>query len=140
MSVAEELKNIRETVTTSRRSRIQARESAPEVLDPTPVEVPTAFQGSPSLKELVEQYVQGAMSQQAAQQGLGTFEEEDDFEEENPDLLDLSGYEVFDQEFVEEIQPGEVAPAQPVLPAETPQAGREAVPEPPEAPASEVTK
>ncbi len=109
MSVADELAKLRSLLERPRRVAIQERVSAPEVPDPVPLELPIGMGGPPSMRELVQEYVRGAMSQYAEEHELGTFEQEDDFEEENPELLDLSGYEVHEFEMVDE--PGENDPA-----------------------------
>jgi len=110
LSVAEELRAFRVLVSRSRRETINERESGVEELDPTPLEMPLDYGQPPSMRELVQQYVRGELSAAAAQHELGTFEEEDDFEEENPDLLDLSGYEVTEFEMVDEDPSDDPAP------------------------------
>ncbi len=110
MSVAEEVRKFRELLGMPRRERIHARVRVPEVLDPIPLELPVGYNAEPSMRDLVQEYVRGALSQQAAEENLGTFEEEDDFEEENPNLLDLSGYEVTEFEMVDEYPAPDAAP------------------------------
>lgn len=110
MSVAEELKALGELLSGARRDKINGRVSAPETLDPTPVEIPLEMQGPPSMRELVQEMVEGAMSKKAADDGYGTFEEEDDFEAEDENLLDLSGYEVTEYPMVEEAPQADAAP------------------------------
>ncbi len=129
MSVAEELVKLRELLETPRRVAIQNRVSAPEVLDPVPVELPVGMQGPPSMRELVQEYVRGAMSDYAEEHELGTFDEEDDFEPENEELLDLSGYEVVEFPMVDESAADDTATAAEPQPAE-PGAPQEPAPEP----------
>ncbi len=112
MSVADELRKLRELLTSSRREAIHARATPGEVPDPIPLEMPIGYGGPPSMREMVHEYVRGALSEHAAEQHLGTFEEEDDFEADDPTLLDLSGYEVTEYEMVEEDPTGEVVPAE----------------------------
>ncbi len=134
MSVVEELRELRAELAdvkaqlrVSRREMIHARPKDQEHPDPTPVEIPLGS-GPPTVEELVRGYVEAEMSAYAQTQDLGTFEEEDDFDEEDPDLLDLSGFEVHEYEMVEDEVPssaeevpeapsepseGEVAPAEP---------------------------
>lgn len=100
----------------SQRAMIQGRARDPESLDPTPVAIPID-NSPPSIREMVYEYVQGALSQQAHAEDLGTFEEEDDFEEEDPDLLDLSGFEIHDYELVDELPLADAAPP-PAAPGE----------------------
>ncbi len=115
------------------RERITARPRDAERLDPTPVAVPIEQQDPPSMRELVHEYVQGALSQQAADADLGTFEEEDDFVEEDPELLNMSGFEISefpmeDEIPIEDASPPVAAPEppEPVPAPEPPVAGTEA--------------
>ena len=127
MSVAEELKKIRELVTGSRREAIAARTHVPEPHDPVRLEMPIGMQGPPSMRALVQQYVREAVSEQAHSDDLGSFEEEDDFEEEDPELLDLSGYEIREYEMVEEFPQADASPPEGEA-VEEPQAPSEAPP------------
>ncbi len=115
----EELQTELRALKLSRRERQAA--SAPdgrEQPDQTPVEIPVGFDQPPTLTELVQQTVRTVMSNQAAEEGLGTFEEEDDFAPENEDLLFLSGFEVTEYEMEDEA-PLEDAIADPSTQAET---------------------
>ncbi len=139
MSVADEVRKFRELLGMPRRQRIDARVRVPEVLDPIPLELPVGYNAEPSMRDLVQEYVRGALSQQAAEENLGTFEEEDDFEEENPELLDLSGYEITEFEMVDE------NPAPDAAPPGGPPGGTEVPPSPdpsppPESPPVAVTE
>ena len=99
------LDNLADTMALSRRQRINARPKAPEVPDPIPIAVPVGMETPPTMAELVQTYVAGAMSKHAAEQGLGTFEEEDDFDEEDPELLPMSAFELT-PEIMEDDEPG----------------------------------
>ena len=133
MSVLAELKKLGDLFRGSRREAIHARVSEREVPDPIPVELPLGMGGPPSMRELVQEYVEGALSQRAEEVQMGTFEEEDDFEADDPMLLDLSGFEVNEYEMVEEeVEEGPVpAPVEPV------EAAVEPVVEPETAPVKE---
>ena len=75
----------------------QANRSA-EVLDKTPMEIPIDVR-PPSIREEMRQYIRTVISQNAEEVGVGTFEEEDDFD--IPDEFDpISPYEI--QEMIEE--------------------------------------
>ncbi len=135
-----ELAELKAQFRTSRRERIQTRPSGKEVPDPRPVEIPVNIsRGPPSVAELVQGYVAGEMSQWAAAQDLGTFEDEDDFDEEDPEVLDLSGFEVTEYEMEEEALdrsedgPTEDPPSAPPPPVDP---SVETPPEPTEAPPS----
>ncbi len=137
MSVAEELAKLRALVETPRREKINGRESAPELLDPVPLEMPIGYGGPPSMRELVQEYVRETMSE-SREPELGSFEEEDDFGEEEPELLDLSGFEVVEYEMVEEFAPE--APASPAPPAAEPPAEPAIQVEAPQEPPVDTTR
>lgn len=85
-------------------------ENGHEILDDTPVAIPTKFSRPPTLAEQVRQLVKGAMSAQAAEQGYETFEEADDFMV-GDDYDPTSPYEMdFDQEFYHEPTNNEGSP------------------------------
>ncbi len=123
MSVAEELRRLGGLLTGARRDRIHARASLPEVPDPIPLELPVGYEQPPSMQELVQQYVRETLSDDAAASDMGTFEEEDDFEVDDENLLDLSGYEVHEFEMVEE------NPVEDPAPPEDPPVAAPAAPE-----------
>ncbi len=110
MSVATELAAMRALFERPRREAIQARVSQGEIPDPIPLEMPIGMEQPPSMRELVQEYVRSEMSQQAAEADMGTFEEEDDFDEEDEALLDLSGFEVHEFEMVDEDPEGVPGP------------------------------
>lgn len=81
----------------SRRAVIRARAvESPgwESPDPTPVTIPVERLRPPSYEERIRAFIRGEVSRHAQLQGEGSFEDEDDFEEEDlePDLL--SDYQV----------------------------------------------
>ncbi len=63
MSVAEELKKIRELVTGTRREAIQARVHRGEPEDPVRLEMPIGMAGPPTMREMVQTYVEETLSQ-----------------------------------------------------------------------------
>lgn len=82
----------------------------PEKLDTTPVEMPIGYMKPTPLQDLIAQMVQTAI-QTEKQEEFETMEEADDFEEEDPDVLDMSAYTL--QDIPEEpIEPPEPAPEQ----------------------------
>ncbi len=129
MSVADELVKLRDAMTGSRREVIQSRPSDREHPDPIPLEMPIGYGGPPSMRELVQEYVEQTLSRQAQSEGLGTFEEEDDFDVDDDEMLDLSGYEVHEYEMVPEGPEGEPVADDPAPPDNPPDPGEE----PPEA-------
>ncbi len=110
MSVARELERLGGLLLGARRDRIQARPKDREVPDPTPIEAPIGMEIPPTMRELVQEYVEGAMSRAAAESQMGTFEEEDDFDEDDEGLLDLSGFEVHHYDMVDESPEADAAP------------------------------
>ncbi len=120
----------------SRREKQEAHQGdGREHPDPTPIEIPLGFQAPPSLKEMVQEAVRTQFSAYAESQDLGTFEQEDDFEPEDEDLLILSGFEVTEYEMEDEAplddadevpssieepaKPGNEVTESPAAPAET---------------------
>lgn len=65
----------------------------PEVLDPTPVELPLGACKPQSLQEMVASMLHAQLADAADDGEMETWEEADDFEPEDPELLDLSAYE-----------------------------------------------
>lgn len=85
----------------SRRMELHDRVDK-EKIDPTPVEL-AELAPPPSLKEELQRYIRLELSRMAEAQGHGSFEDEDDFEEENEEPLPLSQYELTDM--IEELPP-----------------------------------
>lgn len=105
-----ELQELREQINkpthgvTARRAALNDK----EVPDPTPVEIPGNARGSESIQDMIQRYIGTAMQQYAQEENLGTFEEEDDFTEDDHDELVMpSGFEVsdFDMEADAEMPP-----------------------------------
>ena len=65
----------------------------PEVLDDTPVAMPLSACRPPNLTEQIAKMVRAAI-QEERQDEMETFEEANDFEEEDPEAIDLSPYEL----------------------------------------------
>lgn len=68
--------------------------------DNTPVEMPLGARRAPSLADQIARMVHQAIEAEKGSE-YGSWEEEDDFEEEDPDVLDFSKYEL--QELQEEM-------------------------------------
>ena len=64
--------------------------------------VPTGYETPPTMTELIQLYVREEVSQAASAQNMGTFEEEDDFEEDDEELLPVGQYEVNEYEMAED--------------------------------------
>lgn len=97
--VRQQLARVGELFGKSRRERLDAvRQGRREHPDPTPVEVPIGYRAPPTLREQMQMYIREELSAQAARSGLGTFDEENDFEPEDPDEIGLTGYESFEFE------------------------------------------
>ena len=109
MSVLEEMRKITALLTStkeeyalSRRERLQARPKLREHPDPIPIALPVGMATPPTMRELVQEYVAGAMSTYAAEQKLGTFEEEDDFEDTDDEMPPMSQFEITEFPMAEE--------------------------------------
>lgn len=101
--VRQQLAELGERLRRGRRERLHAElPDGKEYPDPTPMELPIGYERPLTLQEMLQKQIREVVSAQAAQVGLGTFEEENDFEPEDPDEIMLSGYEVHEYEFVEE--------------------------------------
>jgi len=117
----EEVERLQSALLTSRRDAINARVSHPEALDPTPLAVPVEHQGPPSMEQLVQQYVASAFIDYAKENDMETFAEADDFEAEDEEVLNLSGFEVSEFPMEEEYPESDPPPAV-MAPPEPPQA------------------
>lgn len=78
---------------TSQREYIRERFTPPEPVDPVPMEAPVGSGRPTPMRELIQQYVREELGKQAAED-VPPFEEEDDFEAEDPEGDILSGYQV----------------------------------------------
>lgn len=65
-----------------------------EAVDPEPVEWPAGLKAPPSLEDRIRRLIRTELSRQAEEAGGGSFEEEDDFEDEDYDPLPMSPYEI----------------------------------------------
>lgn len=73
---------------------INRMKGAPEpLLDTTPMELPIGFRRPPSLQEYIARMVRDAVELEKGEE-FESWEESDDFEEEDPDTLDFSKYEL----------------------------------------------
>ena len=72
----------------SRRKQFWEAVDPGQLMDPTPVEIPPQGKRPLPLKDEIQRMVQTAVSQVAAANGQETFEEADDFEEDE-ELYDL---------------------------------------------------
>lgn len=93
-----------------------------EILDPTPISLPEGADVPETLQQQIQRMVRTELSKSAASAGLGTFDEEDDFEEEwDADTLPLTQYELQTMEPV----PGySLEPEKPVQGLSEPLTGR----------------
>ena len=128
-----ELKSWKASAAVPRRVLLaQARNGDKEVPDLTPVALPIGYDRPSTMEEMVQKYVRQEVSAQAQDMGYGSFQEEDDFEPEDPSELPLTGYEV--TEFAME---DEQVPETPKTEAEAPEPA-EAVSAPAEPPPAEA--
>ena len=70
---------------------IDRHEAAPEA-DQTPVEMPVI--APETTQEMLARMISQHLEREAQRQGFGTWEDEDDFEDEDPDILDFTPYEM----------------------------------------------
>lgn len=75
------------------RQRIRERQSEPECLSYEPLHIPGMDQPL-TLREEMQRFIRQQISQIAQANNLGSFEDEDDFEEEDPDPDLTSPYSV----------------------------------------------
>lgn len=100
--------------------------SEPEEPDQTPVEMPVIAPESTSeqIARLIAEHVQ----REAIAQGFGSWEDEEDFEDEDPNLLNFSPYELTELQSDAELpSPDDEPPPKPPEPPEP-----QEPPEPPE--------
>lgn len=102
-----------------RETRWETRDQ--EVPDPTPIELPGGIEKPPTLRELVAQYVRDFGQVMHTTHGAGTEEEENDFELDDDDDVDLaSPHELRFQEMKDD-HPDAVEPAAPAAAPAQPQ-------------------
>lgn len=85
MSAADKIKRVWQ----SRREAIRSNRVKGETPDPEPIHVPGMSDRPLTLREEMRRFVRQELSQQAAEQGAGSFQDEDDFSEDEfePDLI-----------------------------------------------------
>ncbi len=105
---------------------------------PIPVAIPVGYDQPDTMAEMVQKYVRQEMSAHAHENAMGTFQEEDDFDLDDDDQLDLplSGYEVHEYDMLDEPDPQAAPPATPAPEAsqEPPATPAEPSPSDPEKP------
>lgn len=69
------------------------RAQEPEEHDDTPVEIPAALKQPETMQEMLARLIAERVAGQAQAQGFDTWEEDEDFEDEDPNLLDMTKYE-----------------------------------------------
>lgn len=90
----------------------------PEKCDPTPVEIPIGKGMPPTMAEQIAEAVHAQLSARDNQE-FETPEEADDFDEDDPDFLDMSPYErYFHETEIEEMTPSIQEPDPPPEPEE----------------------
>ncbi len=109
----------------SQRERLRGRPLDKEHPDKTPLALPVGYQTPPTMEEMIQMYVRHAVSDAASDQGYGTFEEEDDFGEDDQSPLPFPEYEVNEYEMEDDPDMPETAPV------EDPSPGSPATAEPP---------
>lgn len=82
---------------TTRREAIRTRPHAPEVVDPVPIHIPGEDRPL-SLREEMRRFIRDEISKAAVDNGVGSFEEEDDFEAEDAESDMLTPYTVLDMQ------------------------------------------
>ncbi len=70
------------------------RAGEPETHDDTPVEIPVSMTKPESMEEMMARLIAERIASTATAQGFDTWEEDEDFEDEDPDLLDFTPYEL----------------------------------------------
>lgn len=86
-------------------------EKGQEVLDKTPVSIPSGLAQGESMDERIRRIIKHSLSQQAIAHGLETFEEADDFEIESDPIDPTTPYEAdFDHAACNAVDRGIVAP------------------------------
>lgn len=78
----------------SRRELLRDRYSPGENLSPVPLELPVGYETPPTMTELIQMYVRQEVSQAASDAGQGTFDQEDDFSEDDSESLPMENFTV----------------------------------------------
>ena len=81
----------------TRRAAIRERYHAPEHVDPVPIHIPGEDRPL-SLREEMRRFIRDEISKAAVDNGVGSFEEEDDFESEEAESDMLTPYTVIDMQ------------------------------------------
>lgn len=84
-------------------------EHGKEMLNPMPIEIPSSLKKPPSLQDRIAALVKGQLSQQAAQQEYETLDEANTFDLADDLVIELSGYELAEEEIP--VAPEDPAPA-----------------------------
>jgi hypothetical protein len=74
------------------------RRGQPDELDDTPLEMPTALKEPESLEAMMARLMESRYAMERMEQGYGDFEDENDFEDEDPNLLNMTPYELTEME------------------------------------------
>jgi hypothetical protein len=94
----------------SQREAIKGRDPQWEIPDPTPVSIPVGAERPPTIQEMLAMYLANdAVRQELEDEGFETFEEADDFEPEEEDMLPMSEYEITEYQMEAEVEPHESA-------------------------------
>lgn len=88
-----------------------------EMPDPTPIAIPAALREPPSYRDEIRRLVEQEVNRRALQAGIGSFEEEDDFEPVDSDELPLSAGELAALSAVQTMQEDAPVPAEGEVPA-----------------------
>lgn len=84
-------------------------ENGHEVPDPRPMQIPAGFKRPETLQEQVQRLIRGEMSRRAAEQGMETFEESEDFDIDDDAMDPRTPYEaIFDPVLGKEVTPQEM--------------------------------
>ncbi len=92
------------------REQLKQKKNPPEDIDCTPMVLPSNMQRPPSLEQEIARFVRTELSARAAENENDTFEEANDFTEDDPDVLDLTPYELA---VLEPDELGDPAPPEP---------------------------
>lgn len=103
----------------SQREAIRGRDPQWEIPDPVPVALPVGAERPPTIQEMLKLYLANdRVQQELADEDFETFEEADDFEPDEEDMLYMSGFEVHEYEMEDDeppAEPDEDPPAEPAV-------------------------